>query len=186
MATLETPAPNPGPATGAGPGEPRTNRTSALTPSTTRCHRPDILAHAYARTRANGGAPGLRRGHPSRGDLHARGRELLLEELREELTTKTYRPGPARRAVHPKLNGGNARWGSPTFATVWSRQRSPCCWNRSLSGTPISLRFSTDSVRSALRTMPSTPSARHWKSGMVLDDRRPGPPPASIRFRTTA
>jgi RNA-directed DNA polymerase len=55
-------------------------------------YRPDILAHAYALAKANGGAPGP--DGCTFAEIEANGRERLLEELRDELKTKTYRPGP--------------------------------------------------------------------------------------------
>jgi RNA-directed DNA polymerase len=76
-------------------------------------HRPDILAHAYACTRANGGAPGP--DGVTFEETEASGRDVLLEELREELTTKTYRPGPVRRVYIPKLNGGERPLGIPNI-----------------------------------------------------------------------
>jgi RNA-directed DNA polymerase len=76
-------------------------------------HRPDILAHAYARTRANGGAPGP--DGVTFEEVDAGGRDLLLEELREELKAKTYRPGPVRRVYIPKLNGGERPLGIPNI-----------------------------------------------------------------------
>jgi RNA-directed DNA polymerase len=76
-------------------------------------HRPDILAHAYARTKATGGAPGP--DGVTFEEIETAGRELLLEELREELRTKTYRPGPVRRVYIPKLNGGERPLGIPNI-----------------------------------------------------------------------
>jgi RNA-directed DNA polymerase len=76
-------------------------------------YRPDILAHAYALARANGGAPGP--DGRTFAAIEADGREVLLEELREALRTKTYRPGPVRRVYIPKLNGGERPLGIPNI-----------------------------------------------------------------------
>jgi RNA-directed DNA polymerase len=75
--------------------------------------RTDILAHAYALAKANGGAPGP--DGRTFAEIEASGREVLLAELREELQTKTYRPGPVRRVYIPKLNGGERPLGIPNI-----------------------------------------------------------------------
>ena len=76
-------------------------------------YRPDILAHAYALAKANGGAPGPNA--VAFAEIEANGREVLLEELREALKTKTYHPGPVRRVYIPKLNGGERPLGIPNI-----------------------------------------------------------------------
>jgi RNA-directed DNA polymerase len=76
-------------------------------------YRPDILAHAYALAKANAGAPGP--DGRTFEEIEAEGRQVLLEELREELQTKTYRPGPVRRVYIPKLNGGERPLGIPNI-----------------------------------------------------------------------
>jgi RNA-directed DNA polymerase len=76
-------------------------------------YRPDILAHAYARVKANGGAPGP--DGVTFEEIEASGREVLLEDLREELKANTYRPGPVRRVYIPKLNGGERPLGIPNI-----------------------------------------------------------------------
>jgi RNA-directed DNA polymerase len=76
-------------------------------------YRPDILAHAYAVAKANGGAPGPD-GNTFQ-EIEADGRDGLLTELRKELETKTYRPGPVRRVYIPKLNGGERPLGIPNI-----------------------------------------------------------------------
>lgn len=76
-------------------------------------HRADVLEHAYAVARANGGAPGP--DGKSFEDIEAEGSAALLEELSEALKTKTYRPGPIRRVYIPKSNGGERPLGIPNI-----------------------------------------------------------------------
>src|SRR5215213_6820206 len=55
--------------------------------------RNDILRHAYGLARANAGAPGV--DGMSFEQIEAQGLEAWLAGLREELVSKTYRPGAA-------------------------------------------------------------------------------------------
>ena len=66
--------------------------------------RPDVLAHAYALAKSNGGAPGVDRVHFA--DIETYGRERFLAELRDELREKRYRPEAVLRVMIPKPNGG--------------------------------------------------------------------------------
>ena len=75
-------------------------------------YRDDVLAHAYALAKANGGVAG-----PDKitfADIEASGSAAMLEELREELKTKRYRPGPVRRVYIPK-SGGERPLGIPSI-----------------------------------------------------------------------
>jgi len=76
--------------------------------------REDILAHAYACCRANGGAPGVD------GETFARieeyGVERWLTAVREEVRTERYRPQPVKRVMIPKPSGAGQRpLGIPTI-----------------------------------------------------------------------
>jgi len=75
--------------------------------------REDILAHAYALSRANAGAPGV--DGTTFEQIEAAGVEAWLTGLREDLVTKTYRPDPVRRATIPKPGGGERPLGIPTI-----------------------------------------------------------------------
>ena len=76
--------------------------------------RGDILAHAYALSRSNGGAPGVD------GETFARiedgGVGRWLDELREDIRTGRYKPQPVRRVMIPKSSGvGQRPLGIPTI-----------------------------------------------------------------------
>lgn len=75
--------------------------------------RTDILAHAYALARANGGAPGV--DGATFAMIEAAGLEGWLAGLREDLVSKTYRPEPVRRVTIPKPGGGERPLGVPTI-----------------------------------------------------------------------
>src|SRR3954462_15377939 len=76
-------------------------------------HRADILSHAYALARSNGGAPGV--DGITFEKIEAVGLEEWLAALREDLVAKTYRPQPVRRVMTPKPGGGERPLGIPTI-----------------------------------------------------------------------
>jgi group II intron reverse transcriptase/maturase len=76
-------------------------------------YRPDVVAHAYALAKANGGAPGP--DGVTFAKIEEDGSAGLLEELQETLKTKQYKPGPVRRVYIPKLNGGERPLGIPNI-----------------------------------------------------------------------
>jgi RNA-directed DNA polymerase len=76
-------------------------------------HREDILAHAYALARANGGAPGV--DGVTFAMIEAAGLEEWLAAIRTDLVAKTYRPAPVRRVMIPKPGGGERPLGIPTI-----------------------------------------------------------------------
>lgn len=76
-------------------------------------YRKDVLEHAYALAKANGGAPGP--DGTTFEQIETSGVEKLLEELHEELKAKRYKPGPVRRVYIPKLNGRERPLGIPNI-----------------------------------------------------------------------
>jgi RNA-directed DNA polymerase len=75
--------------------------------------REDILEHAYALARSNGGAPGV--DGMTFAKIEELGRTEWLAGLRKDLAEKTYRPAPVRRVMIPKPGGGERPLGIPTL-----------------------------------------------------------------------
>ena len=79
------------------------------------CHicKPEALREAYRLAKANDGAPGI--DGKSFKDIEAEGLEGFLEQIRQELHTRTYRPMPNRRVEIPKGNGKTRMLGIPAI-----------------------------------------------------------------------
>jgi RNA-directed DNA polymerase len=73
--------------------------------------RADVLAHAWALAKANGGAPGV--DGATFAGIEAAGVEEWLAGLRAELRDRIYRPQPVRRVSIPKRGGGERPLGIP-------------------------------------------------------------------------
>ena len=66
----------------------------------------ETLRHAYALAKENDGAPGV--DGVTFEAIEAQGVEAFLEQIRDELVQRTYKPLPARRQEIPK-DGGKVR-----------------------------------------------------------------------------
>ena len=66
-------------------------------------YRKDILTYAYECCHANGGAAGV--DGQRFEDIEAYGVERWLDELAQELKSRTYQPLPVRRIFIPKSDG---------------------------------------------------------------------------------
>jgi retron-type reverse transcriptase len=75
-------------------------------------YRKDVLAFAYACCKANGGAAGV--DGQSFEDIEEYGVARWLDELADELRSRTYRPRPVRRVWIPKPDGKQRPLGVPT------------------------------------------------------------------------
>jgi len=76
-------------------------------------YRKDVLAFAYHCCKANGGAAGV--DGQSFEDIERYGVERWLDELAQELKSRTYRPLPVRRVWIPKPDGKQRPLGVPTI-----------------------------------------------------------------------
>jgi group II intron reverse transcriptase/maturase len=70
-------------------------------------YRKDVLAFAYQCCKANGGAAGV--DSQTFENIEAYGLERWLDELAQELKSRTYRPLPVRRVYIPKPDGRQQR-----------------------------------------------------------------------------
>src|SRR5438132_8671312 len=76
-------------------------------------YRRDVLAYAYERCKANGGAAGV--DNQTFEDIELYGGERWLDELAQDLKNRTYQPQPLRRVYLPKPDGKQRPLGIPTI-----------------------------------------------------------------------
>jgi group II intron reverse transcriptase/maturase len=76
-------------------------------------YRKDVLTFAYRSCKANGGAAGV--DDETFEDIEAYGTERWLDELTQELKSRTYQPLPVRRVFIPKPGGKQRPLGVPAI-----------------------------------------------------------------------
>jgi retron-type reverse transcriptase len=76
-------------------------------------YRRDVLAYAYERCKANGGAAGM--DEQTFADIERYGVERWLDEVAQELKSRSYQPQPVRRVYIPKPDGKQRPLGIPTI-----------------------------------------------------------------------
>jgi RNA-directed DNA polymerase len=76
-------------------------------------YREDVLAFAYACCKANGGAAGV--DGQRFEDIEEYGTKRWLDELAQELKSRTYQPQPVRRVYIPKPDGKQRPLGIPAI-----------------------------------------------------------------------
>ena len=86
----------------------------------------ETLREAYELAEENDGAPGV--DGVTFAAIEAQGVDAFLEEIRDELVQRTYKPLSARRQEIPK-DGGKVR------VLEWCKGRSSLSWSRSLRPT---------------------------------------------------
>ena len=115
-------------------------------------HRKDVLRFAYACGKANSGAAGV--DGQSFEDIEEYGVERWLDELAEELRSRSYRPQPVRRVWIPKPDGKQRPLGVPTASANCTGQQIAFGMGRNLPSFPSTL-------RPALPSFEGAPHSRH-------------------------
>jgi len=78
-------------------------------------YRRDVLSYAYERCKANGGAAGV--DEQTFADIERYGVERWLDEVAQELKSRSYQPQPVRRVYIPKPDGKQRPLGITTVVS---------------------------------------------------------------------
>ena len=127
-------------------------------------YRADILAHAYALAKANGGAPGV--DGETFEQIESAGRADWLVRLREDLRTHRYQPAAVRRVVHSESRrvSGSVRWGIQTIRDRVVQDGGGADVVAHLRGG-LHRRDCTDTGRDAARSKRWLRCTRRWAPG---------------------
>ena len=103
----------------------------------------ETLREAYRLAKDNNGAPGI--DGVTFEAIEAGGVEAFLEQIRDELVTRTYRPMRIPAARRSRRTGAKASASSrfPRSGTAWSREPSSSSWSRSSRPTSKPGRMAT-------------------------------------------
>src|SRR6202521_990381 len=110
--------------------------------------KPDTLRAAYELAKQNDGAPGT--DGVTFEAIEVDGVERFLDQLREELVQRRYRPQRPRKVGIPKEGERFASFRFHPFVTGWARVRSSSSWRP--SSRPTSNRGRSPTDRSSQRT----------------------------------
>jgi RNA-directed DNA polymerase len=91
-------------------------------------YRKDILAFAYQCCKENGGVAGV--DGQTFANIEQYGVERWVDELAQELKSRTYRPLPVRRVYILKPEGKQRPLGIPVIRDRWQKRRRSWCSNR--------------------------------------------------------
>src|ERR1700716_1536020 len=111
-------------------------------------YREDVMAFAYECCKANRGAAGV--DGQRFADIEEYGVKRWLDELAQELKSRTYRPQPVRRGYIPEPGGQQRPLGIRLEGIESRKQQQFSCWNRYLKPT------------CSRNNMPIAQTAAHW------------------------
>jgi RNA-directed DNA polymerase len=130
-------------------------------------YRPDVLVFAYECCKANGGAPGVD-GQTFEG-IEDYGVAKWLDELAQELKSRTYQPQPVRRVWIPKPDGKQRPLGVPAIKDRVAQTAAVLVLEPIFEADLPPEQYAYRSDRSALDAVRHVHKLLHTGHGQVVD-----------------